>query len=377
MEKFFFVAGEASGDLHAAEVIREMKKMCPEAEIHGYGGERMKEAGAVIHFPLPDMASVGLDWIWKIFEYRRLGLQILDICREREIRNLVLVDFPGFNLRVASAGKRAGLRVLYYIIPQVWAWRTGRLKGMKRSLDLALPIFPFEKRLLENAGIPARFVGHPLVDQLKKRRSPEAIRRENNLPLSPQIHLVGLLPGSRVREVERLAPVLLECAKLLLWDFPKLHFIVPRAQTIPIEMLERHFRGEIPLTLVENPQPDLRAAFRMAIAKSGTTTLENALLGVPQVIVYKGRPIDAWIARRVIRVPWLGLVNILAEKEICPEFLQENCIPSKIVPAASALLANSGRRETMLREMEITADSLGSGGASEHAAKAILERVEP
>ena len=377
MEKFFFVAGEASGDLHAAEVIRELKKMCPEAEIHGYGGKRMKEAGAVIHYPLPDMASVGLDWIWKIFEYRRLGLEILDICREREIRNLVLVDFPGFNLRVASAGKKAGLRVFYYIIPQVWAWRAGRLKGMKRSLDLALPILPFEEKLLENAGIPAKFVGHPLVDQLKERRRPDAIRREANLPLSPETHLVGLLPGSRVREVERLAPVLLECARLLLQEFPELHFVVPRAETIPTEMLERHFRSEIPWTLVEKPQPDLRTVFRMAIAKSGTTTLENAVLGVPQIIVYKGHPIDAWIARRVIRVPWLGLVNILAEKEICPEFLQENCIPSKIVPAASALVADSECRETMLREMERTADLLGAGGASECAAQAILEKVRP
>lgn len=377
MEKFFFVAGEASGDLHAAEVIREMKKLRPEAEIHGYGGEGMKKAGAIIHFPLPDMASVGLDWIWSIFEYRRLGLRIIEICRERGVRNLVLVDFPGFNLRVASAAKKAGLRVLYYIIPQVWAWRAGRLKGMKRSLDLALPILPFEKEVLEEAGIPAKFVGHPLVDRLKERRPPEVIRREAGLPLSPEVPLVGLLPGSRIREVERLAPVLMECARMLLREFPKLHFVVPRAETISPEMLEGYFRNEIPWTLVGDPKPDLRTAFRMAIAKSGTTTLENALLGVPQVIVYKGRPIDAWVARRVVRVQWLGLVNILAGKEICPEFLQENCIPSRILPAASALVADSSRRRTMLEDMEKTAVSLGTGGASECAARAILEKVGP
>jgi lipid-A-disaccharide synthase len=375
MGKCFFVAGEDSGDAHAAEVIREMRSLSPDVEVHGYGGSGMERAGAKIHFRLPELSSTGSDWIGKVFEFRRVGVRALELCRAHGIRTLVLVDFPGFNLRLATAAKRAGLRVIYYIIPQVWAWRAGRLKRMKRDLDLCLVLFPFEEELLREYGIPAQFVGHPLVDRLSNRRSHETIAEEAGLPDPEKVPLVGLLPGSRRGEVERLAPVLRDTAERLLGSNPDLHFVVPRAETIDRELLSHSLPPSLPCSLVENPAPDLRSVLRMAVTKSGTSTLENAVLGVPQVIIYKGRSLDAWVARRVIRVQWLGLVNILAGREICPEFLQENCVGDRIAQAARPLIGNTPERSQMLEEMALVAGSLGEGNAAEKAARAILERI--
>lgn len=371
MRKCFFVAGEASGDSHAADVIRELLRMDPDLEVHAYGGAKMRDAGAKIHYPLPDLGSVGLDWVWKVFEFRRIGLRILDLCKSQGIDTLVLVDFPGFNLRVATAAKSAGLQVIYYITPQVWAWRAGRVKRMRRDLDLALVILPFEETFLKERGVPARFVGHPLVDRLKNRRSPEAIRAAHGLPSN--VPLVGLLAGSRPQEVERLGPVLVQTAELLLAEKPNLHFVAPKAETISTSQMRACLGEGFPYTLVENPAPDFRSALFFAITKSGTSTLENAILGVPQVIVYKGRTLDAWIARRVIKVQWLGLVNILAGEEICPEFLQQDCVPERIASAVLPLLAEGPARSKMKEAMSRVAASLGGGNSAGRAAEAILE----
>jgi lipid-A-disaccharide synthase len=335
----------------------------------------MALAGAQIHYPLPSLSSVGLDWIWHIGELRRLGRRVLEICREQGIETLVLVDYPGFNLRVATAARRAGLRVVYYITPQVWAWRTGRVKRMKRDLDRALVILPFEESFLQRHGIPATFVGHPLVDRLANPRPSQVIRAAHGLPLSEEISLVGLLPGSRQGEVHRLLPVLQESARLLYEANKTLHFVVPRAATIPPNLLSGLSAAGFPYSIVENPAPDLRSAFRVCLTKSGTSTLENAILGVPQVILYKGKPVDAWIAKRLIRVPWLGLVNLLAGKEVCPEFLQETCVPEKIVTAACPLLEDTPARKQMLDGMRLAADSLGEGNAAARAARAIHEVI--
>lgn len=369
MAKYFFVAGEASGDHHSADVIRELFDLDPEAEVHGYGGPHMREAGATVHYPLAEFASVGLDWVGKIFQLRRAGLRIVELCKEHSIDMLVLVDFPGFNLRVATAAKKAGIRVVYYITPQVWGWKTGRVHRMRRDLVKALVILPFEEPFLQKYGVPAKFVGHPLVDRLKVVRSSQVLREEHGLPM--EAPLVGLLPGSRKGEVDRLAPVLRETARLLLTDFPDLHFVVPRADSISTELLRSHFPTDIPITFVDNPSPDLRSCFRASITKSGTSTLENAILRVPQVIIYKGRWLDAWIAKRMIQVKWLGLVNLLADEEVCPEFLQEECIPENIAAAVRPLIGETPERKRMLEALGQIADSLGAGHAARRAAEEI------
>ncbi len=374
--KLFFVAGEPSGDAHAADVIGEILKIRPDAEIHAYGGERMKAAGAKIHFDLTSLSSIGLDWVRNIRTYSRLIRQAPLLCRELGIRDVVLVDYPGFNLRVATRAHQSGLAVRYYISPQVWAWRTGRVKRMKRDLKKVFVILPFEEEFLQQRGVPARFVGHPLVDRLKERRSPGEIRASAGLPLSEEIPLAGLLPGSRPREVQRLGPVLYESARLLLQRFPNLHFVVPRSDSITAEEIRQVFRQDIPWTLVENPSPDLRSAFRVSLTKSGTSTLENALLGIPQVVLYKVKPLDAWIARRVIRIPWIGLVNILAGREICPECLQEDCTPENIAKKAIPLIEDTPQRTQMLEDLRKVAASLGEGRAARRTAEALIEDIE-
>ncbi|MCG3198167.1 MAG: lipid-A-disaccharide synthase [Candidatus Omnitrophica bacterium] len=376
MRKCFFIAGEDSGDRHAADVIRELRLLAPGLEIHAFGGERMREAGAVLHYPLPTLSSVALGWIKNVFKFRRLGHLVLSLCREHSVDTLVLVDFPGFNLRVAAAARRQGLRVIYYISPQVWAWRTGRVRGMRRDLDMVLTILPFEERFLSDRGVPARFVGHPLVDRLRERREPMAIREAHGLPLDPSTRLVGLLPGSRTSEVARLAPVLAKLAGVLCERAKDLHFVVPKADSISSEELRSHFEGDYPWTLVEDPAPDLRACFRVSVTKSGTSTLENAILGVPQVIVYKAGLLEAWIARRVVHVPWLGLVNILAGREICPEFLQEGCEAERMAPVVLDLIEDTPRRKQMLEDLSAVAESLGEGNAARRAAEQILHQID-
>jgi len=374
-KRLFFVAGEDSGDLLAAEVIREMRSLDDQVEVYGYGGPRMAQAGASIQFQLTDLASVGADWIGQVFKLRRLGIDAIKYCKSESIGTIVLVDYPGFNLRLATAAKRAGLQVIYYVCPQVWAWRTGRVKRMRRDIDLVLALFPFEEDFLRTHGVPVRFVGHPLIDRLRDPRPVQEIRQDHGLPSSLDIPLIGLLPGSRQKEVERLGPVLARTASLLLEARPNLHFVVPKAESVSESSIREHFPAQFPWTLVENPTPDLRSAFRASITKSGTSTLENAVLGVPQVIVYRGSPLVAWVARRVMRIPWLGLVNVLANREVCPEFLQERCIPERIREGMLTLIDETAERERMLSDMAAISESLGEGQAALRAAKSIMERI--
>ncbi|MCB9783531.1 MAG: lipid-A-disaccharide synthase, partial [Candidatus Omnitrophica bacterium] len=374
MKKIFFVAGEVSGDQHASEVIRELKRLDPEVEVHAYGGPLMEQAGAKIHFPLPDLASVGLDWIWKVFKFRKVGVELLEICKREKIDTLVLVDFPGFNLRVATAAKKAGIRVIYYIIPQVWAWRAGRLKRMKRDLDSALVIFPFEKPLLEAAGIETEFVGHPLVDKLSRVRDRSTVLDEHGLRDQGGERLIGLLPGSRNREVDRLLPVLLEAASRIQKEVRNVHFVLPLASSISLERVRSQVGDSKSISIVKNPSDDFRSILDFSITKSGTSTLENAVMGVPQIVIYKGRPLDAWIARRVVRVQWLGLVNLIAGREICPELLQEDCTAEAITAKTVYFLNDKGAINKMVEAMTQVRASLGESGASERAAKAVLSR---
>ncbi len=372
MRKIFFVAGEVSGDQHASEVIRELKTLDPTLEVHAYGGSLMEEAGARIHFPLPDLASVGFDWIWKVFQFWRVGVELIEICKREKIDTLVLVDFPGFNLRVATAAKKAGIRVIYYIIPQVWAWRAGRLNRMKRDLDAALVIFPFEKPLLEGHGISTEFVGHPLVDKLGLIRDRETILQDHGLSDYTSKKLIGLLPGSRRREVDRLLPVLLEAAKGIHSRIDDVHFVLPLASSISKQAIETEIESNLPVSIVQNPSSDFRSVLHFSITKSGTSTLENAMMGVPQIIIYKGRAIDAWFARRLVKVQWLGLVNLIANKEICPEFLQEDCTAENIVEATLQFLEHAENRNEMLKEIERVRLSLGEPGASKRVAQHLI-----
>ena len=374
MRKIFFVAGEVSGDQHASEVIRELRNLDPGFEVHGYGGPLMERAGTKIHFPLPDLASVGFDWIWKVFEFRRVGIELIEICKRENIRTLVLVDFPGFNLRVARAARKAGIRVIYYIIPQVWAWRAGRLKRMKRDLDTALVIFPFEKPLLENAGIRTEFVGHPLVDKLGHLRDRVTILREHGLERFEEKRLIALLPGSRSREVDRLLPVLLDAASRIRSRIDNVHFVLPLASSIPKRSIESRLNPSLSLSVISNPSPDFRSALEFSMTKSGTSTLENAVMGVPQIVVYKARALDAWVARRLVKVKWLGLVNLIADEEICPEFLQEDCTPEKIAEAAVEILSQEESRRRMLEGMDRVRGSLGHPGSPGRTAAEILRR---
>lgn len=373
MKKLFVIAGEESGDQHAAAVIRELHQIDPDIEVHGFGGNNMALAGAHIHYPLTDLACTGLPGIRQLLTLLRLRKTVIKICQQEQIHHLLLVDYPGFNLSVARFAHQAGMRVIYYIAPQVWAWRAGRLKKMKAWLDLVLVILPFEKDFLSQAGIPVEFVGHPLIESLPPPRSPEVIRESHQLPMD--VPLVGLFPGSRRKEVEKLAPVLRQCAQQILDANPKVHFVVPVANNLDPEFVKGAIGTDLPITYLIKPSADFRAVLQVAITKSGTSTLENAFYRLPQVIVYRASWLTAFIARRVFYIAWLGLVNILAQREICPEFLQEDCVPEKIVPKVLALVDSSPQRQQMMADLESVRQSLGSAVPAAKVARIVADQI--
>lgn len=370
----YFVAGEVSGDTHGAALLRALHARQPGLTFHGRGGPRMQAvAGTDIEDWTEEAAVVGLWEVLKKYGYfRRQFDRVLAEIERLSPAAVVLIDYPGFNLRLAKALReryRRPLKILYYISPQVWAWHRGRIPKMARSLDLMLCIFPFEPPLYAPAGLRSVFVGHPLIDSLAAEP-----------PQTRETDLVGLFPGSRRREVSKIFPVMVEAARLLRRGCPGLRF----ATAAPSERIARELAvlrdaagwtaDELPIGVGNSRQLMARATAGMVA--SGTATVEAASLGMPLVIVYKVAPLTYWVGRAVIRVPFLGMINLLAEKEIAREFLQGAALPGAIAAEMTPLLdeASPARRQQMA-DLEAVVQKLGGGGAAERAADAILAEL--
>jgi lipid-A-disaccharide synthase len=369
--KIYFVAGEASGDEHGASVMRSLRKL-PDLEFHGRGGPLMKQVAGDAFLNWSDAAAVvGLWEVVKRYGYFRE--QFKETLREIATINpdaVVLIDYPGFNLRLARALRKRSprLKIIYYISPQVWAWNRGRIREMARFLDLMLCIFPFEADLYNQSGLRTMFVGHPMVENLAKRRTGET--RDPNL--------VGLFPGSRSREVKKIFPVMLATARKLVDQHPGIRFEVAAASPA--------LAGEIEKLLVRSP---LRERMRVVTAEasglmqracagmvaSGTATLESAFFRLPFVLVYKVSWATYFAARLVMRTRYLGMPNVLADREIVPEFLQHEARPAAIAESVSKLMKDSAARAQMTSEFDAIIDKLGETGASAKAARAIVEEL--
>ncbi len=370
-ESIYFVAGEVSGDTHGAALLSALHARRPDLTFHGRGGPRMEAvAGAGLENWTEEAAVVGLWEVLKKYGYfRRQFDRVLAEIESLRPAAVVFVDYPGFNLRLAAAlRKRYGqaLRIVYYISPQVWAWNRGRIPRMAKLLDLMLCIFPFEPALYEPAGLRSVFVGHPLIDSLAAE--PPQTREET---------LVGLFPGSRQREVHKIFPVMLAAARIMQRERPGLRF----ATAAPSERMARLLAGlragadwteaECPVGVGDARQLMGRAAAGMVA--SGTATVEAASLGMPLVIVYKVAPLTYWVGRAVVRVPFLGMVNLLAEREIAREFLQGEARPEAIAAETLRLLDGEGEaRARQIADLRMVVERLGGGGAAERAADAIL-----
>jgi lipid-A-disaccharide synthase len=367
------VAGEPSGDHHAAPVCRALRRLVPGVRLFGLGGPSMVEAGLTPIADMRDLAVVGFtEVVRRLPALRRLFRLTADALRTRRPCALVLVDYPGFNLRLAAEARRAGVPVIYFIPPQVWAWRAGRIAGIRASVDLVLAVFRFEAEMYRAAGVAAEFVGHPLVDEVGA--VPPAAEARRQLGLGEGDLVVGLLPGSRSQEIARMTPLLGEAAARLARVHPRTRFVLAQAPGVMADAVRRHLPPAVPVQLVQGHTGAVIRAADLLLVASGTATLEAALLGTPMVICYRVSRVSEAIARRLVRIPWVGLANIVLGRRVVPELcLRRDATPERLAAEALRLLDTPG---ALREQREAFADLVavaGMPGVAERVARQVLD----
>jgi lipid-A-disaccharide synthase len=372
MPRILLVTGEASGDLHGAHLAAAIVAQDPAVEVVGIGGAAMRAAGVTLIPNVPQLDVMGLiglsavrTWIGRLRAVRR-------ILRSEPWDLVVFIDNPGLNLHFASVAKAAGRRVLYYIAPQVWAWRPGRMKWIRRRVDHVVVILPFEARLYERAGVRCTFVGHPLLDSVAPHYDKTALRRRYQLRESAPV--VGLLPGSRAAEVTMLLPLLLETAAQTAAREPATQFLVAQAASIDDHLLNRLLEDSpVRVQIVKDQASEVMAASDLLVVASGTATLQAAVIGTPMILVYKTTLPTYWVARLLIRVKWIGLVNLVAGRTIVPELIQDEANAERLIGEVRALLNDREAYNRMKDGLREVRHALGEPGASRRAARVVLE----
>lgn len=371
----FVVAGEASGDHHAARMIEEMHGLAPDLHFVGIGGEAMQRAGAEILVDSAEMAVVGL--VEVLANYRFLKGVLDRMRQELRVRRpdlLILVDYPDFNLRLAETAQELGIKVLFYISPQVWAWRRKRVYRIKKLVDMMAVVFPFESAFYEEAGVPVRFVGHPLVDEVDSAVDQQGARQAFGLETGRPV--LGLFPGSRRSEIKRLLPILLTTAERIRQQRPDVQFILPRASTVSEAFIAPYLaKAQIPLTVIPGRAHDVMRACDAIVCASGTVTLEIALMKVPMVVIYRISPLSYQILSRMVKLDHIALCNIVAGERVVPELIQHEATPARISEQALQLLNDSDLAAQMRQAMETVQRNLGEGGASHNVARLALEML--
>ncbi len=380
MKKVFIIAGEASGDLHGAGLMRAMKSLRPDVEFLGIGGPQMVKAGLNPVFFNDELAVVGLfeilSHVRPIFKAVRQAMHAL---KQERPNLLVLIDYPGLNLFMARYARHLCIPVFYYISPQVWAWRKGRIKKMRRFIDKLAVILPFEEEFFRANGLNAFFVGHPLLDVVQPLLSREAFCESAGL--KPGKEIVGILPGSRRGEVQRMLPVFLQTAALIQRYLPECQFVLPVAPGLSRAWVEECITREgqanprIPkISIVERQTYDAMAASSLLLLASGTVTLEAAILRVPMLVAYRVSSMTYHLARRIVHVKFMSLVNLIAGRGVVPEFLQHEATPERLSEAGLSLLKDKKRRQDMLNGLNEVVAQLkfgkqGQDGAAMQAAR--------
>ncbi|MBP1151507.1 lipid-A-disaccharide synthase [Methylocaldum sp. RMAD-M] len=352
-------AGEASGDLHAAHLFRELKKLIPNLRGIGMGGVRMREAGIELRCDSTHLAVIGLAEVAKHYgEIRRALRSMQQIACEEKPDLLICVDYKEFNFRLARKAKECGVKVLFYVSPQVWAWRPGRVKSYGRIVDHMAVIFPFEVPFYEAYKIPVTYVGHPLAGKVKP--SMERSEAMAKFGFAGKRPVIGLLPGSRVNEINRLMPVILDAAGRLAHEFPGAQFALFRAPSISDELLHSHLAlSDLPVRVIEGQDYDALQCCDAVITVSGTATLEVALLGIPMAIVYRLTPLSYWLGRLLVRIPYIGLPNILAGRHVVREFIQHDATSGNIAGEITRILRDHDYAEAMRQALRQIRDDLG------------------
>jgi len=361
--KYYLVAGEASGDLHGANLMKALKREDPASEFRYFGGDKMQAEGGVLVKHYADMAFMGFTEVVLNLNtiFKNLKACKKDILAYKPDA-LILIDFPGFNLKIADFAKAQGIKVCYYISPKVWAWNQKRVLRIKRVVDQLFCILPFEVDFYASWGMKVHYVGNPLLDEIAEFKVTPDFRNKESLNEKP---IIALLPGSRKQEIERLLPVMLSVIE----DFPNRQFVIAAAPTFN-EAYYRQFIGEKPAKLVFAQTYDLLSTAEAAIVASGTATLETALFKVPQVVVYKGGTISIAIARLLVKIKFISLVNLIMDRKVVAELIQEDCNRERIAQELMHIVEGS-ERTRMLNDYKELAGKMGTAGASERTAKLI------
>ena len=369
--KYYLIAGEASGDLHGANLMRALQQIDPEAEFRFWGGDRMEAVGGKLIKHYRDLAFMGF---WEVVTNLRTILRNIDFCKRDIIQfqpdAIIFIDYPGFNMRIAKWAKQRGIPTHYYISPQIWAWKENRIKAIKRDVDSMYVILPFEKDFYEEKHqYPVHFVGHPLLDAIAARKevSEEVFKRENGLDERP---IIALLPGSRKQEIAKMLSVMLSVVE----SYHQYQFVIAGAPSLGYDFYKQFIKEEN-VHFVSGKTYDLLAHSYAALVTSGTATLETALLNVPEVVCYRGNWISYQIAKRVISLKYISLVNLIMDAPVVTELIQGD-LNTRNLKAELNKLLNADYREKLLKDYEALREKLGNEGASERTAQAIYDSLQ-
>lgn len=365
--KYYIIAGETSGDLHGANLIKALKVEDPQAEFKIVGGNQMQEAAeqtALIH--TSQMAFMGFVEVIKNLSTISKNLKAVkaDILKYKP-DTVILIDFPGFNMKIASFTKNQGIKVCYYISPKIWAWNQGRVHKIKKVVDHMFCILPFEVDFYKKFGMKVDYVGNPLLDAITAYKYNDNFRQENNLS---DASIIALLPGSRKMEIDEILPEMVE----LTFSFPKHQLVIAAAPNFDRSYYEK-FTGDLDIPIVFDQTYDLLKNADVAVVTSGTATLETGILRVPQVVVYKANPISVWLARKLIKVKFISLVNLINNYLSVIELIQEDCTTSDIKEEVGKIIMDSEHRASIMENYDVLAEKLGEPGASSRTAKLIVQ----
>ena len=371
--KYYIIAGEASGDLHGSNLVASLRAQDHEAKIRAWGGEKMRRNGANVVKNYHDLAFMGFV---EVLMNLRTILKNFSFCKkditEFNPDAIILIDYPGFNLKVAKWAHKKGYKVFYYISPQVWAWKRRRVYKIKKVVDKMLCILPFEKKFYDSYNVDCQFVGHPLLDEIAKVNLVDKNKFYKSNRLNPKKEIIAMLPGSRKQEVSRMLTVMLDVVK----QFPNYQFVIACAPSLPVSYYKDIIGDRANVRLVVNRTYQLLQLSSAAMVTSGTATLETALFDVPEVVCYKANKISYIIARQLAKVRFICLVNLIMDREVVKELIQNDLTANNVANELKSLLASSKRQKKLLEDYEELKAVLGNAGASDKAAETIIANVK-
>ncbi len=374
-KRIFLIAGEHSGDLQGSLVVAHLKRISPDTIIEGIGGPLMQKAGCTCVYSIDELAVIG--FVEVLSNIRHLLNIYWETCRhlaENRPDILVLIDYPGFNVRVAKAARALGIHVVYYITPQVWAWHASRVRKIASVINEAIVVFPFEVDIWKHEGIPVEWFGHPLIGTAENRVAPAAFRSAHGLG---EGQLVALLPGSRNQEIYYILPPLLKAAERIVSSRPDVRFLLPVAGTIGDAVLLPYLKDcTLPITVLRGQTYDAVSTADLALVASGTATLETAILGTPMLIVYKTNWLTSLLSKYLIQVPHIGLPNVVAGREVVPEFIRGDFTPDTIAREALAILDSPERQAKIRGDLAEVRKTLGTPGAGARVAEHLVRRLD-